>query len=395
MRRLSECVRGLAGWSVKADVDVLIIGGGPAGLSTGLALQRRDPGLARRTLVLEAAHYPRPKLCGGGITFYGEAWLHELGIAISVPHVTITTGRLHFRHRVVQLTRQPALFKIVRRDEFDAALAQTFRERGGRLQEGTRICQVLRTADGFRTETANGEAYTSRALVVADGANSTIRRQLGWRESAPVGRLLEVVHLTGDEAPIAAARADLDFSCLAQGVGGYVWDFPCRVNGQPAFNRGIYDANLIARPRASLRPLLEAALRQRQVDPQAVAVQGHPERFFDPRARFSAPGVLLVGDAAGVDPLLGEGISFSVRYGQLAAAELQAGFTRGDLAFTGYRQRLLTDELGKGLRWRVYFARFAYRPWPPGLIDLFFSLWSRLYPNWPLSQPPMQRIISG
>jgi len=369
---------------VRAEVDILILGGGPAGLSTGLALQRCDPGLASRTLVLEAAHYPRPKLCGGGITFYGEAWLRELGIVITVPHVIVTTGRLRFRHRVVQLTRHPALFKIVRRDEFDAALARTFRQRGGQLREGARISRVARLAEGFRVETTSGEAYSSRVLVVADGANSVARRQLGWTEGGPVGRLLEVVHPAGGENHCAAARADLDFSCLTQGVGGYVWDFPCQINGQPALNRGIYDANLVTRPRPSLRPLLEAALRQRQVDPQTVAVQGHPERFFDPRARFSAPGVLLVGDAAGVDPLLGEGISFSVRYGQLAAAELQAGFTRGDLSFVGYRQRLLADELGKGLRWRVYFARFAYRPWPPMLIDLFFNLWSRLYPNWPL-----------
>jgi len=43
-------------------------------------------------------------------------------------------------------------------------------------------------------------------------------------------------------------------------------------------------------------------------------LKGHPLRRFHPRGLFSAPRTLLVGDAAGVDPLLGEGISFALGY---------------------------------------------------------------------------------
>ena len=49
------------------QVDLLIIGSGPAGCSTALHLARLDPALARRTVILEKAEHPRHKLCGGGL----------------------------------------------------------------------------------------------------------------------------------------------------------------------------------------------------------------------------------------------------------------------------------------------------------------------------------------
>jgi 2-polyprenyl-6-methoxyphenol hydroxylase-like FAD-dependent oxidoreductase len=59
--------------------DILILGGGPAGLSTALHLHRFAPELASRLLVLEKAHYPRHKLCGGALTIDAEVILQRLG----------------------------------------------------------------------------------------------------------------------------------------------------------------------------------------------------------------------------------------------------------------------------------------------------------------------------
>jgi len=47
--------------------DLIIVGAGPAGLSTAIHLQHIVPELAKRTLIIEKARHPRPKLCAGGL----------------------------------------------------------------------------------------------------------------------------------------------------------------------------------------------------------------------------------------------------------------------------------------------------------------------------------------
>jgi flavin-dependent dehydrogenase len=88
--------------------------------------------------------------------------------------------------------------------------------------------------------------------------------------------------------------------------------------------------------------------------------------------------VLLAGDAAGVDALAGEGISFALQYGEVAAAELVAAFGNNDFGFAGYRQRVMAHDLGKELTLRYWLARLIYPGWPPFLLDLFFLVMSCL-----------------
>ena len=68
---------------------------------------------------------------------------------------------------------------------------------------------------------------------------------------------------------------------------------------------------------------------------EGLELRGHPIRTFNPRGPLSVGSVVLAGDAAGVDPLLGEGISFALGYGEVAAGAIGAGFAQGrfDRAF--------------------------------------------------------------
>jgi flavin-dependent dehydrogenase len=364
------------------NCDIIIVGSGPAGLSTGLHLAQLAPDLAKRTLILERVRHPRPKLCAGGIMPGGEAWLNKLGLDLDqVPSIRAREAHFLFEGRGFVVHRAPYVFRVVRREEFDAWLADAARSRGLSLQEDTSVRRVRCLDDVVELETERG-VYRARAVVGADGATSVVRRAVVRSNVPRVSRLLEILVPAGLGAPITLERdggpALLDFSCMADDVQGYVWDFPTQVQQRPMRTQGVFDSRVHPQaPRALLKAALQGALARPGVALDLDKVQGHPLRWFHPRDAFSCPRVLLAGDAAGVDPLLGEGISFALGYGDVAARELRDAFACGDFSFQHYRDRLLHHRIGRFLRRRTAVAGLIYRV--RGLRLLRF-MWGHLGP---------------
>ena len=67
----------------------------------------------------------------------------------------------------------------------------------------------------------------------------------------------------------------------------------------------------------TLMEALREELRRHGLDLGEYEVEGHPIRWFEPGTAFSAPRMLLAGDAAGTDALYGEGISLALGYGAI------------------------------------------------------------------------------
>jgi menaquinone-9 beta-reductase len=341
--------------------DILILGGGPSGLSTALHLARDFPHLRPRILVLEKARYPRHKLCAGGLVPDAEIILQRLGLdAGEVPHVD--ADRIHFEFESkglkIRVPRRHAL-RVIRRDEFDNWLAKKAESRGVEIREGVTVKKVTPDLQGVTVETDQGD-FRARVVVGADGSNGVTRRCILPADPLHTARVLEVLTPT---AHVEARRmsAHFDFFPVLSNIAGYVWDFPTQVRGERMRCWGIYDVNLLAgTQRPPLREPLAKEMARFGLDLSQYPIQGHPIRCFSPENQLSAPRVLLVGDAAGADPFLGEGISIALGYGALAAREIGQAFEWDDFSFQGYRGRVLRSALGQVLLTRWILAQTIY-----------------------------------
>ncbi|MDZ7269912.1 MAG: NAD(P)/FAD-dependent oxidoreductase [candidate division KSB1 bacterium] len=354
-------------------VDICIIGAGPAGIATAAALLKLRPAMRDHILLLEKDKHPRHKLCGGGLTPWVDQLLRDLDLTAPAPDFCVERVRFYLNDEPL-LFEIPGLMRTIRRNEFDAALAECLRRKGVRLLENTAVLALHEKADGIIISTTRGD-YHAGLVVGADGARSLVRRQFFRASPSRVSRLLEVL------VPAAGAAAGefesqtvvIDFRPMRQGLQGYVWDFPCWVNGMPHLNVGLFDSRVYDGQnsgRAHLPDLLARHLEARGFTP-TTPLMGHPERWFHPADQFSRPRVLLAGEAAGIEPWLGEGISAALAYGQVAAEAIVHAFEARDFSLADYRRRILRHPLGRLLRRNRLIARLFYAPRFHALLPLF------------------------
>ncbi len=340
------------------DIQILILGGGPSGLSTALHLIKINPLLAPRILILEKENYPRFKLCAGGLVIDAEVILERLGLDVrEVPHVDAPNIRFDFAGKGlnIRVPKRHAI-RVIRRNEFDHWLAKKTREAGIEIREGVTVKKVIPDQNGVTVQTDQGE-FRAEIVVGADGSNGVTRRSIFPNEPVYTARVLEVITPNyPKQEPTRNDIAFFDFFPVPNNIAGYTWDFPTQVNGEPMRCWGIYDTNLLADfNRPALKEPLAEEMKRHGFDLSEYEIKGHPIRWYSPWNKASVPRVLLVGDAVGADPIFGEGISMALGYGVLAATEIAESYQRGEFSFDRYKRRLVRSGLGQTLfvRWLI------------------------------------------
>jgi flavin-dependent dehydrogenase len=343
---------------------VIIAGAGPAGLASALFLLDRRPALAGRVIALEKAHHPRPKVCAGGLIPKAIATLDELGIDVDVPAVRVTAGAARTEIGIVDIPRGDVLCTIVRRDQFDASLASAARRAGLRIIEDCRVDEVEEGTGRVRVIGTRG-IFEAPLLIGADGSGSRVRRALFDERRGHLGRGLMI------DIPVDAQTSfefrdhcyRFDFNCVAAGVRGYVWSFPCLVDGRPHLNIGVYDQFTDGRvPTRLMIEELRNAFPQIKIPTEQRHFRSFPIRWFDGGQRFSTRRAMLAGDAAGVDPLMGEGISYAFEHGRLAAAAALRSLDGDSGALADYDRLLHRGALGRKLSRLAFAARRFHGP---------------------------------
>ena len=338
------------------DHDLLIVGGGPAGTSTALHLVREQGIRPDRVRLIDKARFPRDKPCAGAVSQLGVDALHALGLRVTVPSVRMRGVRVLFREAVGETSC--AMGIVVRRTEFDAQLLDRARTEGVQVREGEAVRAIERIAGGYRVTTSVGST-TTRFVAACDGAAGTTRKLLGLREPARKGHLYVL-----DTEPVAADRAvgrgliDFDLSVIEDGLEGYYWDFPTVIDGKSYVSRGIYHANLT--PSSDVKAVLGRALAKRGVDIANVKLRPFSTRPFVPGSTLAQEGVVLVGEAAGIDHATGEGIAQAIVMGAIAARHVARALRTGGSSFASYDDDVRTSNMGRHMLQSAWLARRVY-----------------------------------
>jgi len=302
--------------------------------------------------VLEKERYPREKICAGGIGARAFRLLDKIGVEVACPHVPLDAVALRVAGETV-VVREPGLGAVVRRVEFDHALARQAIDRGIEVRDGCAVERIAVTAHGVDV-TAAGATLSARCVVGADGIGGIVRRHAGFGRGA---LRAQVVELDTEAAPADLPRDTVVFDFQVRELAGYAWDFPTLVAGQPLVCRGVYVLGVAADvPRTRLAAYLAA----RGLDLARYRLKQFAERGFEPGAVLSRPRVLLVGEAAGIDIATGEGIGQAIEYGAVAGPYLARALADDHLAFSDWRWTIDRHHLGLQLRIRHAAYRLFY-----------------------------------
>ncbi len=310
------------------NVDVLVIGGGPAGSACAWALRRSGLDVA----VLDKQAFPRDKVCAGWITLPVvealELDLDDYGREhILQPLTGFRTSMLGCADAHV-VYAEPVSYGI-RRCEFDHYLLM---RSGARLFLGEALQDMHREADGAWV--VNGRIRTP-LVIGAGGHFCPVARHLGARpgrnEATITAKEVEF-EMTPEQADACDVKAEVPELFFCADLRGYGWLF--RKGDWLNIGLGHKDKRQLA---SHLRSFMDMLASTGKVpDPVPRRFHGHAYLLYgDAPRRIVDDGVLLVGDAAGLAyPESGEGIRPAVESALLAAdivTRCRGGYARADL----------------------------------------------------------------
>jgi flavin-dependent dehydrogenase len=354
--------------SLPGKVDVLVVGGGPAGSTAAGQLAQ----LGYDVVLIDKQQHPRETV---GESILPSAWKYFdlLGVTPAVEQcgfVRKAGGIVAWGDQITQISfsdfayDRPGLH--VERAEMDHVLLQHARSRGVRVFEGYRAGTVLTDVAGGATVAVTGEhereQITCRYLIDATGQASLMARQLACRRTNPEYRFVALWGYFRDSRyvdPNGIARPFADLATHAPvtfvtrlGDWGWSWHIPMKQNTSVGLVIPIDDYKRDSPAFATLEDYFLATCRNAgylgDLLDGATLTNGGVRMMRDfsyVSETLAGPGFLLTGDAAGfVDPIFSIGFAIAMYSGNIAAWTVDRSLrrpTQGPLARAVFEKQML------------------------------------------------------
>lgn len=369
-----------------SQVDVLVIGGGPAGTTAATLLARQG----WRVVLLEKGVHPRFHI-GESLLPMNLPILQRLGVLEQVGQIGVFKPGADFPQQddadsvnVFRFDRalQPQFGHAyqVKREEFDHLLFRNALDNGvdARMQV---TVEKVEFDDGGRprhvhARNADGEplVFAPRYLVDASGRDTFLGGKLKLKQKNALHQSAAIFsHFRGVTRREGADAGNITVERFAH---GWMWLIPLR-DDVMSVGAVCFPEYLKQRRRDNETQSNEAFLMQTlQATPSVWARMQQAERIAPVHvtgnysytcSRMTGPGWVMVGDAfAFIDPVFSSGVYLGMNSGENAAAVVDGALR--DPASEPRLQRAMERRLRRGLK---HFSWFIYRFTTPVMQRLF------------------------
>jgi flavin-dependent dehydrogenase len=309
--------------------DVIIIGGGPAGATTGMLLARAGAS----AVVLEKTTHPRFHI-GESLLPRNYELLGELGLLDAVRHIPRVPKygaefALGDSSKVIRFNFSDGFAPNaetfnVERAVFDKMLLDKCRAAGADVQEETAVRRIVRMADGdVAVETSTGETLTGKYLIDASGQATVVARHLGTKRPSTEPHLQKIAYFSHFEGVMRHPGREEGHPTIVMADEGWFWII--HINEHVTSIGMVLDASVAKRIDVPADRMLAWGMArcpfvrercERATGPQTNQVISN----FSYRCRpYAGEGHFLVGDAAAfLDPIFSTGVCL----GMMQAREL-------------------------------------------------------------------------
>ncbi len=327
--------------------DVIIVGGGLAGLSAGILLARQQ----YRVLILEKESYPRHKVCGEYISLESKPFLQSLGVPVDDMDLPVVNKLqvTDVKGYALNATLPLGGFGISRY-KLDKLLADLAEEAGATLLTKTKADSIAYGNDSFIVK-AKGETYTAQVACGTWGKRSNI--DVKWQRSFlkdknnalnnyvavkyhirypwPEG-VIGLHNYTNGYCGIS--RIEDDKCCT------------CYLTTEDILHKHGNDLEQVKQKVVMENPVMHEIFSKAEILYEAPVTIS--QISFQKKEQVQEH-VLLLGDAAGmITPLCGNGMSMAMHSAKIAAG-LADDFLKGSITRAQMEQRYIST-------WQKHFA---------------------------------------